>query len=255
MSVSVQINQHDRVLELRMQRPEKKNALTGEMYARMAEALRKADDDASVRAVVIAGSDDCFTAGNDLGDFLNKPPTGSDAPVWAFLDAISQGKKPLISAVEGLAVGIGTTLLLHCDLNYAGRSARFQLPFVRLGLCPEAASSLLLPNISGYPLAAEALLLGHMFGAEKAVQMNILNAVLDDGQARSKALEVAAELAALPPDAVMTSRRLLRQATGRGVAQVMQTEADEFVRLLQGPEAKEAVSAFLEKRQADFSRF
>lgn len=255
MSESIQINQRDRIVELVMHRPEKKNALTGDMYAEMARAIAAAQDDPAARVVLISGSPDCFTAGNDVGDFLNNPPKGDDAPVWAFLAAIAKSRKPLVAAVEGLAVGIGTTMLMHCDLVYAGRSARLQLPFVRLGLCPEAASSLMLPALAGYQRAAEALLLGKPFSADKAVQMGLINELVDDGQALAHARQIAAELAALPPDAVITSKKLLRQVHAAEIDRVMSEEARDFLRLLEGEEAREAVNAFLEKRQPDFSRF
>ena len=255
MSESIQINHNDRIVELVMQRPEKKNALTAEMYAEMARAIAAAQDDPAVRVVLISGSPDCFTAGNDVGDFLNNPPKGDDAPVWAFLAAIAKSSKPLVAAVEGLAVGIGTTMLMHCDLVYAGRSARLQLPFVRLGLCPEAASSLMLPALAGYQHAAEALLLGKPFSADKAVAMGLINELVDDGQALAHARQIAAELAALPPDAVITSKKLMRQAHAAEIDRVMSEEARDFLRLLEGDEAREAVNAFLEKRQPDFSRF
>ena len=255
MSDCIQVNQHERVLELRMQRPDKKNALTGQMYAALAQAIRSADEDDAVRAVLISGSEDCFTAGNDVADFLSNPPKGDDAPVWAFLAAIATSRKPLLAAVEGLAVGIGTTLLMHCDLVYAGRSARLQLPFVRLGLCPEAASSLLLPALAGYQRASEALLLGKPFSADKGAEMGLINEVVEDGQALSRALAVAQELADLPPDALITSKGLLRQVNAPAIKRSMQIEADEFLRLLGGPEAREAVTAFMEKRQPDFSKF
>ena len=241
------------VLRLTLARPEKKNALTRAMYTALADALTDAAADASVRAVVLTGSDGCFTAGNDLGDFLLDPPTGEASPVFAFLRAVSAFPKPLLAAVDGPAVGIGTTILLHCDLAYASPTARFRLPFVDLGLVPEAGSSLLLPLAAGPKQAAELLLFGDVFSADAAREAGLINEVVGDPEAR--AMERARALAAKPPEALRLSKALLRRAHAEAVADTMAREGALFVDRLASPEAQEAFTAFFEKRAPDFSSF
>ena len=240
------------VLHLALARPAKKNALTRAMYAGLAEALDGAAADASVRAVVLSGSAGVFTAGNDLGDFLMDPPTGPDSPVFRFLRAASTFPKPLIAAVEGPAVGIGTTILLHCDLAYAAPDARFKMPFVDLGLVPEAASSLLLPRVAGAMRAAEWLLFGEAFSAQSALAAGLVNEVVEDPIAR--ALERAHTLAAKPPEAVRLTKALLRRADAAAVQETMAVEGAHFAERLASPEAQEAFTAFFEKRAPGVSR-
>ena len=182
MTDQVLVEVKERVMWIRMNRPEKKNALTGAMYTAMSDAISQAGNDPAVRAVVITGTQDCFTAGNDLVDFANAKPGGGPAPAITFLQTISTAQKPVMAAVNGVAVGIGTTMLLHCDLVYAGTSAKFHLPFVNLGLCAEGGSSLLLPAMLGQHRAAELLLLGDPFGAEQAQQFGIVNQVFPDSE-------------------------------------------------------------------------
>ncbi|MBI4987659.1 MAG: enoyl-CoA hydratase [Rhodocyclales bacterium] len=243
------------VLRIEMRRPEKKNALTGPMYAAMADALDRAANEDAVRVVLIHGQPDMFTAGNDLGDFLNGPAGDPDRPVFRFLRNIAAAPKPLVAAVAGNAVGVGTTLLLHCDLVYAGESARFQLPFVNLALCPEAASSLLLPRLAGHPRAAELLFFGEPFNAAKGVEIGLVNAVHPDAALLDAALERARKLATLPAASLRETKRLLKQGHAALVLQTMQAEGEIFTRQLASPEAKEAFAAFLEKRKPDFSKF
>ena len=242
-----------RVLHLALDRPEKKNALTRAMYGTLADALEETVRDADVRAVVLSGQGGVFTAGNDLGDFMMDPPTGPDSPVFRFLRNAVGFPKPLVAAVAGPAIGIGTTILLHCDLAYAAPDARFKMPFVDLGLVPEAASSLLLPRVVGPARAAELLLFGEAFGAETAREMGLVNAVVEDPVAT--ALERAAVLAAKPPEAVRQSKALLRRETADAVGETMAHEGALFVERLASPEAQEAFTAFFEKRAPDFSRF
>ncbi len=242
----------DRIARIWLDRPEKKNAITSEMYAQLGDALARADADAQVRAVLIHGSRDCFTAGNDLGDFL-KRPAGGASPAWRFFEALPGMQKPVVAAVAGPAVGIGTTMLLHCDFVYAAPSARFQLPFVPLGIVPEFGSTYLLPLLSGYQRAAELLLLGQAFTAEKAVQAGIVTAIADDPLA--KAEETAQTLAALAPESLRLTKRLLKSAHAKAVREAIDEETKIFRERLASPEAKEAMSAFLEKRKPDFSRF
>jgi enoyl-CoA hydratase/carnithine racemase len=243
----------DGVLRLTLARPEKKNALTLAMYDGLTAALEDAERDAAVRVVLVHGEGGAFTAGNDLFDFLNDPPTGEDSPVFRFLRAVSAFPKPLLAAVEGHAVGIGTTVLLHCDLAWAAPSARFSLPFVNLGLVPEAASSLLLPATVGPKRAAELLLFGEPFGGEEAHRMGLVNGVAEDPLA--VALERARALAQKPPEAVRLTKALLRRALAAPVTDTLGEEGRLFVERLASPEAQEAFAAFAEKRPPDFSRF
>ncbi|HEX5611386.1 MAG TPA: enoyl-CoA hydratase [Burkholderiales bacterium] len=245
----------DRVLSIEIARPEKKNALTQAMYAALADALRSADSDANVRAVLIHGSQDCFTAGNDLKDFLERPPHAEEAPVSRFLASLPAFAKPLIAAVNGPAVGIGTTMLLHCDLVFAAPAATFQLPFVNLGLVPEAASSFLLPYIAGYQRAAELLLLGRPFGPEKALAAGFVTEIVPQAELFERARAAALAVAALPPAAVRAAKALMREPYRARVAEAMQAEGKVFRERLASPEAKEAMTAFFEKRKPDFSRF
>ncbi|MFA7269573.1 MAG: enoyl-CoA hydratase [Sterolibacterium sp.] len=243
------------VLRVEICRPEKKNALTGAMYTQLCEAFEAADRDKEVRVVLIHGQPGVFTAGNDLGDFLGDPPLSEDAPVSRFLHAFQKLSKPFIAAVSGAAVGVGTTMLLHCDLVYAGESAKFQLPFVNLGLCPEAASSLLLPALAGHVRAAEMLLLGEPFGAQKACEIGLVNAVMPDADVLDYALGQARILAAKPAATVRLIKQLMKRAQMVLIEQAMQEEGRHFKTRLVSPEAKEAFSAFLEKRKPDFSQF
>lgn len=244
----------DGVATIALSRPAKKNALTAPMYQAMADALRAFEADPSVRCIVVHGSAEAFTAGNDLEDFLKAPPLGDDAPVFQFLTALPACSKPLVAAVAGPAVGVGTTMLLHCDLVYAADNARFALPFSQLGLCPEAASSLLLPMVVGHQRAAEKLLLGEPFGAEEAREMGLVNKVLPAAETIGYALAQAAKLARLPAASLRATKRLMKQGLGDAVAQRMRDEGAEFRAMLTAPAAREAFSAFLEKRKPDFTR-
>ena len=236
-------------------RPDKKNAITAAMYAAMADGLAAAAADAAVRVVLLAGSDACFTAGNDLQDFLANPPAGDDSPVFRFLRGLAAFPKPIVAAPCGVAVGVGTTMLLHCDLVYAGDNARFSVPFAQLGLCPEAASSLLLPAIAGWQRAAEKLLLGEPFGADEAREMGIVNRVLPAAEAIGFARAQAAKLAALPPASLRETKRLMKRGLGDAIPAQMAAEGEVFGRMLRAPEAREAFTAFFEKRRPDFSSF
>ena len=241
------------VLHLALDRPEKKNALTRAMYGRLADLLAEAADDGAVRVVVLSGTGGVFTAGNDLGDFLQAPPTGPDSPVFRFLQAAATFPKPLVAAVAGPAIGIGTTILLHCDLAYAAPDALLRMPFVDLGLVPEAASSVLLPRLAGPARAAEMLLFGDPIAADAAYAVGLVNAVVDDPVAH--ALERAAALAQKPPAAVRQTKALLRHDAADAVGEAFAREGAVFVGRLASPEAQEAFTAFFEKRPPDFSRF
>ncbi len=240
------------VRHIGIDRPAKRNALTRAMYRSLASALSGAAD-AGARAIWLHGADDCFSAGNDLGDFARAEP-GERSAAWDFLEALIPCATPIVASVNGAAVGVGTTLLLHCDLVYCSAAARFQLPFVNLGLCPEAASSLLLPARAGHLPAAELLLLGEPFDATTAREAGIVNSVLPTpAEADAHALSRAEALAAKPPEALRTTRALLRRDTP-AITEAMRQEGAEFARLLHSPEAREALAAATEKRPPDWSR-
>jgi enoyl-CoA hydratase/carnithine racemase len=236
----------DGVMTITLDRPEKKNALTAAMYTALAARLDAAADDASVRAAVIRGSGGSFTAGNDLADFLADPPTSEQSPVFRFLRAIASFPKPLIAAVEGPAVGVGTTMLLHCDLAYASPTARFRLPFVDLGVVPEAGSSYLLPRVVGPARAAELLLMGEMFSADDAHRMGLINAVVEDPA--THAHERATAIARKPPEAVRLTKALLRANHAQAIEATMREEGRLFVERLSSREAQEALAASVGRR-------
>ena len=241
------------VLTLTFNRVEKKNAITQEMYALLHRELQAAQADEAVRVVVLQGQQDLFTSGNDVTEFLQRPPGGLDTPVFDFLRSLADFPKPVIAAVGGPAVGIGTTLLLHCDLVYAGDNALFSLPFVNLGLSPEAASSLLLPLRVGPAAAAEMLMFGEPFGADDALAVGLVNRVLPPEELRDYAQAQARKLAAKPAASLALTKQLLRKGQRELVHATLADEAWHFARMLQGPAAKEAFSAFLAKRKPDFS--
>lgn len=255
MSRHVVVEVAGRIGRVELARPEKRNALTGEMYRALADALERMEKEAEVRAVLLHGTPDCFSSGNDLEDFLRHDRSAGEFPAFRFLRAISTARKPVVAAVAGPAVGIGTTMLLHCDLVYAAPSARFRMPFVSLGIVPEAASSLLLPMRAGHARAAELLLLARPFDAEKAAAAGILTAVVPEGELLATARAAAEELAALPPASIRMTKELMRRPLARAVAEQMEEEGRAFAERLGSPEAKEAITAFLEKRKPDFSRF
>jgi enoyl-CoA hydratase/carnithine racemase len=245
----------DRVARIRFDRVDKKNAITVEMYAMLGSAFAAAERDPQVRAVLLHGTAECFTAGNDVADFLNAPRSPGSSPARALFDVLPHMKKPVVAAVGGPAVGIGTTMLLHCDLVYAAPNARFQLPFVPLGIVPEFGSTFLLPRLAGYQRAAELLLLGQPFTAQKAYEAGIVTAVVPQEELLSEAENVAVMLAALPPESIRLTKRLMKSRYAQTLAETIDEETRIFTERLSSPEAKEALSAFLEKRKPDFSRF
>ena len=242
------------VMTITLNRVERKNSFTSAMYAAMAEALTQAQADAAIRAVVFQGHETIFSAGNDIGDFLNTPPSTPDAPVFHFMRALSTFPKPVLAAVCGPAVGIGTTLLFHCDLVYAGDNAAFSMPFVNLGLCPELGSSLLAPQLMGYGRAAEALLLGEPFLAEAALEMGLISRIVPPAEAAALAQRQAQKLAAKPVSALLETKRLMKKAQASLVAERIAEEGASFGRMLHEPAAREAFTAFMEKRKPDFSK-
>ncbi len=240
------------IATLTFNRPEKKNAITAAMYQSLADHLKEADLNEAVRVIVITGDGGMLTAGNDLEDFLKNPPQGDNSPVVQFMNMLRTTAKPVIAGVPGIAIGVGTTLLLHCDLVYAADSARFSMPFTSLGLCPEFASSVLLPRIAGYQRAAEKLLLGETFDAAEAERIGIVNRALPAAELPAFVHAQAAKLAALPAESLRVSKQLMKADLQAPIAAAMLTEMQHFTRLLQGPDAKEAFTAFLEKRKPVF---
>lgn len=245
----------DKVLHIRLNRPEKKNAITLAMYEAMADALEHADGDGAIRVITIRGTGDAFTSGNDLADFLQPRRPDNESPAPRFLATISRVGKPLIACVNGLAVGVGVTMLLHCDLIYAAEGATFQMPFVNLGLVPEAASSLLLPRIIGHQRAAQLLLSGERFDAKAALALGLVNAVYPAASLEAETRKIATALAEKPPAAIRATKALLKADTSAAVAARLAKERTVFDERLKSPEAREAMEAFLQKRAPDFSRF
>jgi enoyl-CoA hydratase/carnithine racemase len=243
------------VARIRFDRLDKKNAITVQMYAQLGAALAAADADKQVRAVLLSGTAECFTAGNDVADFLKAPRDPGSSPARALFEALPNMKKPVVAAVGGPAIGIGTTLLLHCDLVYAAPNARFQLPFVPLAIVPEFGSTFLLPRIAGYQRAAELLLLGQPFTAQKAQEAGIVTEVVPQENLLAEAEKAAATLASLPPESLRLTKRLLKARYAEPLAATIEEETRLFTERLSSPEAKEAMRAFLEKRKPDFSRF
>jgi enoyl-CoA hydratase/carnithine racemase len=254
MTSHIETQRDGAVLTIRFNRPDKKNALLSVMYADAAAALKAAAADSAVRVVVITGTADSFTAGNDLKDFLENPPTGPEAPVFQFMRALANFPKPAIAAVNGLAIGIGVTLLLHCDLIYAVPTAKFQLPFVNIAIVPEFASSLLLPRLVGQARAAELLLLGEMFTAARALELGLINGVVEPDALLATALEKAKVLASKAPAAVRHAKALLRTPSNE-IAERIAVENDGVAQRLGTAEFREAATAFFEKRAPDFSKF
>ena len=248
------IENSEGVTTVTLNRLARKNAITASMYAELAQAVTSANSDASCRVLLIQGHETVFSAGNDIEDFLNNPPATEDASVFAFLRAISTCEKPVLAAVCGPAVGIGATMLLHCDLVYAGDNAAFAMPFVNLGVCPEAASSLLAPQMMGYHRAAEALLMGEPFMAEAALEIGLVNRVLPPTEVNSYAQAQARKLAAKPLSSLLETKRLMKAGQAALVQKQMNEEAASFGRMLTEPAAKEAFGAFMEKRKPDFSK-
>lgn len=255
MSSLILSSVQDRVLTLRLNRLDKKNALTQEMYAALAEAFKQAAQNTEVRVVLLAAHPECFCAGNDMVDFLNTGVVDENAPVIRFMQALSGFAKPVVAAPAGIAVGVGVTLLMHCDLVYAGEQTRFSLPFVSLGICPEFAATYLLPRQLGHVRACELALTGEVFSAQKALDYGLVNALLPNAEVEAKALERARQIAQLPPNAVRTTKALLKRWTAAQIQEAIPLEGAQFGAMLKQPEALEAIGAFVQKRKPDFSRF
>lgn len=240
--------QQDGLLTLTLNRPDKRNALNTELYKQLVAALREAAADEEVHVLLLQGQQDCFTAGNDLADFMGKSSLEPDDPILQFLHTLADFPKPVVAAVAGPAVGIGTTILLHCDLVYLGDNARLQLPFVELGLVPEFASSLLLPRLVGHLKAAELLLLAEAIDAEEALRLGLANKVVAADGLLSLAREQGLKLAAKPPRALQKSKALLKQELKQAVHFVIDLEARAFAQALQGEEAQQRIAQKLKRR-------
>lgn len=246
----IQSELKDGILRLQFQRPEKRNAFTRAMYTRLSESLVEADQNDEVRVVVLEGSGGSFSGGNDLLDFMQAPPSSEDAPPLIFLQRISQFQKPLIAKVEGSAVGIGTTLLFHCDLVYAGESAYFQMPFIELGLVAEGGSTYLLPRLMGHPQAAELLFFGERFDTQKALSLGLLTEVLPTADLAARVDERAARLAALPKEGLRITKAMMRKHSHSPLQATLVEEAKAFIARLSSEEAQAAFAAFFAKKKA-----
>lgn len=255
MSDAITTHLEDGVFTVAFARPEKKNALTLDMYSALVDAWEEAAKNPAVRVLLLRGEGGTFTAGNDLMDFMKDPPKDETSPVSRFLKALCTFEKPTVAAIEGYAIGLGSTLLLHTDLVYASADAKFKLPFVRLGLVPEGASSYLLARNAGWRLAAELLFFGDTFDAETAQRAGLVNRVTPPGETIAIATERARALAKQPIGALMDAKRLLLAGTSDSVEAAMRREGAIFTERLSSPEAMEAFTAFFERREPDFSKF
>ena len=254
MSSEIEVSVADGIQTIRINRSDKKNAITSQMYVSMANAISAADVDDGIQVTVFCGAGDSFSAGNDLKDFLDNPPEGADSPVMEFLRRLMGARKPVVAAVKGNCVGIGTTLLLHCDLVYAADNSRFILPFVNLALCPEAASSFLLPLLAGRRRASAALLLAEPINVTEAREMGLINEIVDANEVENVAFEKAKLLASKSPNAIRATRALMRDGMRELMMATFDRECVAFAELVSGPDAREAFTAFMEKRPPKFGR-
>ena len=242
------------ILRVELNRPERKNAMTGAMYTRLADIFNEAAEDGETRVVLWHSAGDTFSAGNDVGDFLKNPPKPGEIPQASLMDAFVGFEKPIVVAVQGAAIGGGTTMLTHCDFVYAGESARFQLPFINLALVPEFGSSYSLPARIGHLRATELFLLGEPFTAARAAELGLVTRVVPDRDLLATATATAQKLVAKPNGALRASKRLIKQASIDQLKAAIRSELQEFTKSVVSPEAKEALSAFLEKRPPNFTK-
>ena len=253
MSEHVKVERNGGVLSITLNRPERRNAITVAMYAALADAIETAAKDDGIRVVTMRGEGQDFAAGNDLGDFLTALPRDTnEIPVWRLLRGLASCETPIVAAVHGNCVGIGTTMLLHCDLVIADKTARFSLPFVDLALVPEAASTLLLPRLAGRGRAARYLLLGESFGVEEAAAIGLVSHTVATGELDSALQDLVTRLLAKPPAALAATQRLLRAGSSQDILERMKLESEVFAERLGSAEAKEAFTAFFEKRKPNF---
>jgi len=250
MSEHIEVERHGGRLKIRMNRPEHRNAITVAMYAALADAVGSAADDDGIRLITIEGAGEDFTAGNDLADFLAEmpPPGTTDIPVWRLLRALAKNEVPILAAVHGNAVGIGTTMLFHCDLVIAEEGSRFVMPFVDLGLVPEAASSLILPRLAGRRRAARYLLLGETFGAEEATEFGLVSHVVAKGELDAAVVSTVAALLAKPAAALRLTQRLLRHGNTDEILERMALENSHFAERLTSDEVRQAITGFFAAR-------
>ena len=252
----IQVEVQNGILQLVINRPDKKNALTSAMYDALVDAIQRAESDDSIRVLILRGNGDSFTAGNDIEDFIAKPWKGQAVPpAEQFIRAVAFARKPVIAAVHGLTVGVGTTILLHCDLVYAAEDTRFMMPFVNLGIIPEAGSTLLLPRLIGHQRAAELMLLATPFSAQRAYELGIVNRVLPIDELGNAALTAAQTLADKPAGAIRLAKQMMKQHLASDLDRVIREEVLAIAGRLESPETGEALTAFTQKRKPDFSRF
>jgi len=242
------------ILRVEVNRPERKNALTAAMYTRLADIFNEAAEDEETRVVLWHGAGDTFSAGNDLGDFLKNPPGPDNFPQGHLMDALIRFEKPIVAAVQGAAIGGGTTMLTHCDFVYAGESAKFEVPFINLALVPEFGSSFSIPARMGHLRAAELFLLGEPFTATRAVELGLVTRVVPDSDLLATATATSQKLAAKPSGALLASKRLLKQSSIGQLKEAIKSENQTFMERVTSAEAKEAFSAFLEKRPPNFNK-
>jgi len=247
MTKQIIITRANAALCIQLNRPEKKNALTPEMYASIADAIRSADNDDSVRSIILHGIEGCFTSGNDLENFRNGPSIDRIYPHNLFIDALSHARKPVIAVVSGIALGIGTIMLFHCDFVYAAPETRFSLPFVNLGLSPEGGTSYILPHMVGYQKAAELIMLGKQFDSQLAERIGLVNEVLQEDKLFGKALEVSGLLAEKSPESIQATKALLKRGMKDALTTAMARELDLFNDRMAAPEVREAIGRFFQK--------
>lgn len=252
----VEVGRNGAILDLAINRPEKKNALTAEMYTVLAEAIEQAEADLAIRVILLRGIGENFTAGNDLQDFMQKPWKGeATPPAVRFIRAVAGAKKPIVAAVQGLVVGVGTTILAHCDLVYSTKEARFLMPFIDLGIVPEAASTFLFPLLMGRQRASELFLMGAPLTAQRAYEIGLVNAVLFPEELLATVRAVAQVLAEKPAGAVLACKELMKRPYQAETERALREEVEIIAERLESPETREALSAFLQKRKPDFSKF
>ncbi len=251
----IEVERKGAVMQIAINRPEKKNALTADMYDALSDAVEEGEADSGIRVLLLHGKGDAFTAGNDLQDFLQKPWKGqANPPAVRFIHAVAQAKKPIVAAVHGLVVGVGSTILLHCDLVYAAEDTRFMMPFINLGIVPEAASTVLLPSLIGRQRASELFMLGAPLSAQRAYEIGMVNAVLAADQLLPTAIEAAQALAAKPAAALRATKDLMKRHLRAEVNRALHEEVEVISERLDSAETREALAAFLEKRKPDFSK-
>jgi len=247
MAKQIKVSRVDSALCIQLHRPEKKNALTPEMYAGIADAIRSADADEGIRTIILHGLEGCFTSGNDLQNFRDGPSADRIYPHNIYIDALRHAQKPVIAAVDGLALGIGTIMLFHCDFVYAAPETRFSLPFVNLGLSPEGGTSYILPHLIGYQKAAELILLGKQFDVELAERIGLVNEIVAADKVMEKALMTAEMLATKSPDSIRAAKALLKGGMDDAVTTAMARELDVFNERMAAPEVRDAIASFFRK--------